>query len=41
MTDRTEFEEAILRAKFHGLEIRYQKTCCSVTKNFAGGSWDY
>ena len=28
-------EEAILRAKFHGLEIRYQKTCCSVTKNFA------
>jgi lipoyl synthase len=34
-------EEAILRAKFHGLEIRYQKTCCSVTKNFAGGSWDY
>ena len=28
-------EEAILRAKFHDLEIRYQKTCCSVTKNFA------
>lgn len=28
-------EEAISRAKFHGLEIRYQKTCCSVTKNFA------
>jgi lipoyl synthase len=34
-------EEAILRAKFHGLEIRYQKTCCSVTKNFADRSWDY
>jgi len=34
-------EEAILRAKFHGLEIRYQKTCCSVTKNFADQSWDY
>jgi len=34
-------EDAILRAKFHGLEIRYQKTCCSVTKNFASRSWDY
>jgi uncharacterized radical SAM superfamily protein len=34
-------EEAILRAKFHDLEIRYQKTCCSVTKNFADQSWDY
>jgi lipoyl synthase len=34
-------EEAILRAKSHGLEIRYQRTCCSVTKNFADESWDY
>jgi lipoyl synthase len=34
-------EEAILRANFHGLEIRYQKTCCSVTKNFADGSWEH
>ena len=34
-------EEAILRAKSYGLEIRYQKTCCSVTKNFADQSWDY
>ncbi|MCP4576021.1 MAG: radical SAM protein [Deltaproteobacteria bacterium] len=34
-------EEAISRAKFHGLEIRYQKTCCSVTKNFADGGWNY
>ena len=34
-------EEAVLRAKFHGLEIHYQKTCCSVTKNFADPPWDY
>ncbi|OQY45087.1 MAG: hypothetical protein B6240_09355 [Desulfobacteraceae bacterium 4572_87] len=34
-------EEAVLRAKFHGLEIHYQKTCCSVTKNFADSPWDY
>ena len=33
-------EEAILRAKFHGLDICYQKTCCSVTKNFAEESWE-
>jgi uncharacterized radical SAM superfamily protein len=27
-------EEAVRRAKHHGLEIRYQKTCCSVPTNF-------
>ena len=34
-------EEAVLRAKFHGLEIHYQKTCCSVTENFADPPWEY
>jgi len=33
-------EEAIARAKHHGLEIRYQKTCCSVTKDFSSQSWN-
>lgn len=34
-------EEAIARAEHHGLEIRYQKTCCSVTKDFSGKTWHY
>ncbi len=34
-------EEAIARAEHHGLEIRYQKTCCSVTKDFSGKAWHY
>ena len=33
-------EEAILRAKHHGLEIHYQKTCCSVPINFSSRSWN-
>ncbi|MCF8128010.1 MAG: radical SAM protein [Deltaproteobacteria bacterium] len=33
-------EGAILRAKHHGLEIHYQKTCCSVPINFESQSWN-
>ena len=33
-------EEAIRRAEHHDLEIRYQKTCCSVTKDFSSQSWN-
>lgn len=33
-------EEALQRAKYYGLEIRYQKTCCSVPKDFSGASWN-
>lgn len=33
-------DDAILRAKHHGLEIRYQKTCCSVSRDFSGESWN-
>jgi uncharacterized radical SAM superfamily protein len=32
--------DAILRAKHHGLEIHYQKTCCSVPTNFESQSWN-
>jgi len=32
-------EEAVKRAKHHGLEIRYQKTCCSVSKDLSCESW--
>ena len=34
-------EEAVARAEHHGLEIRYQKTCCSVPENFSGKTWHY
>jgi len=33
-------EEAILRAEHHGLEIHYQKTCCSVPITFESQSWN-
>ncbi len=33
-------EEAILRAQHHGLEIHYQKTCCSVPIRFSSESWN-
>ena len=32
-------EEAVRRARDHGLEIRYQKTCCSVSADFSGTRW--
>jgi uncharacterized radical SAM superfamily protein len=32
-------EEAIRHAGQYGLEIRYQKTCCSVSRDFSSGSW--
>jgi lipoyl synthase len=32
-------EEALERARFHGLEIRYQKTCCSVTPGPGDDVW--
>jgi uncharacterized radical SAM superfamily protein len=32
-------EEAIQRAKDHGLEIRYQRTCCSVSTDSSSESW--
>ena len=33
-------EEALQRAKHYGLEIRFQKTCCSVSKDFSGANWN-
>lgn len=32
-------EEAIKRAEDYGLEIKYQRTCCSVSKDFSGEKW--
>ncbi len=32
-------EEAIRRAEDYGLAIRYQRTCCSVSKDFSGQEW--
>jgi lipoyl synthase len=32
-------EEAIARARHHGLAIRYQRSCCSVPERWAGESW--
>ncbi len=32
-------EEALKRAMHHGLEVRYQKTCCSVPNGFGSESW--
>lgn len=32
-------DEAVARAKSYDLEIRYQKTCCSVTRDLFGSGW--
>ena len=32
-------EEALERARFYGLEIHYQKTCCSVAADVADDAW--
>jgi uncharacterized radical SAM superfamily protein len=32
-------EEAIVHAKDYGLEIRYQKSCCSVSRDFSRETW--
>lgn len=32
-------EEAVARAKSYDLEIRYQKTCCSVARDLSGSDW--
>ncbi|MBW2095878.1 MAG: radical SAM protein [Deltaproteobacteria bacterium] len=32
-------EEALVLAREYGLEIRYQRTCCSVSADFSGGEW--
>jgi uncharacterized radical SAM superfamily protein len=32
-------EEAVVRARHHGLAIRYQRSCCSVPERWAGDSW--
>jgi hypothetical protein len=32
-------EEAVARARHHGLAIRYQRSCCSVPERWAGDSW--
>jgi len=32
-------EEAIGRAMDYGLEIRYQRTCCSVSEDFSEEEW--
>lgn len=32
-------DEAVARARHYGLEIHYQKTCCSVTRDIFGSPW--
>ncbi|HDR17022.1 MAG TPA: radical SAM protein [Desulfobacteraceae bacterium] len=32
-------EEAVARARYYGLEIRYQRTCCSVSRDFSSKVW--
>jgi uncharacterized radical SAM superfamily protein len=32
-------DEAIQRAKAYGLEIRYQRTCCSLSQDFSNQEW--
>ena len=32
-------EEALEHAEKYGLEIRYQRTCCSVSKDISGAEW--
>jgi uncharacterized radical SAM superfamily protein len=32
-------EEAVRRARDYGLEVRFQKTCCSVSADFSGKRW--
>jgi uncharacterized radical SAM superfamily protein len=32
-------DEAVERAQYYGLEIKYQKTCCSVTQDISSASW--
>jgi uncharacterized radical SAM superfamily protein len=32
-------DEAIRRAEYYGLEIRYQRTCCSVSRDLSQESW--
>jgi len=32
-------EEAIARAMDYGLDIKYQRTCCSVSQDLSGSSW--
>ncbi len=32
-------EETVARAREHGLEIRYQRSCCSVPERWAGRAW--
>ncbi len=32
-------DEAVARARYYGLEIRYQRTCCSVSRDFSAATW--
>jgi uncharacterized radical SAM superfamily protein len=32
-------EEALSHAKKRGINIRYQRTCCSVSRDFSGAMW--
>jgi lipoyl synthase len=32
-------DEAVARARYHGLEVRYQRTCCSVSRDFSAEGW--
>ena len=32
--------EALSHAREYGLEVRYQSTCCSVSRDFSGKDWD-
>jgi hypothetical protein len=32
-------EEALAHAEWYGLDIRYQRSCCSVSRDFSGDEW--
>jgi hypothetical protein len=32
-------DEAVARARYYGLEVRYQRTCCSVSRDFSAEGW--
>ena len=33
-------EEALIKAREYGLDLRYQRTCCSVTEDFSHETWE-
>jgi lipoyl synthase len=32
-------DEAVARARYYGLEVRYQRTCCSISRDVSGEAW--